>query len=268
MRKCHQHQSDAHVDLADRYWKTAMPVTGKTLVMIATYNEIENLPRLVSEIEAHLPAADVLIIDDNSPDGTGQWCDQQAAIDPRLKCLHRTGKLGLGSAIVEGMKFGIGQGYEFVITMDADFSHPPASLPALLAGMQQNGSAVDVMIGSRYIPGGGIEGWSLKRHIMSRCINLYTRWMLWIGARDCSGGFRCYRTSKLAEIDLNSLYSKGYSFQEEMLWRAKKSGCRIAETPIIFVNRREGDSKINMGEARQAVWILSRLCLDNLVGRR
>src|SRR3990172_3646717 len=146
-----------------------------TLVMLATYNEIENLPCLVDEIEAVAPDADVLVIDDNSPDGTGKWCDQRAATDPRVHCLHRAGKLGLGTATMAGLRYAIEHGYKYVLNMDADFSHHPRYLPALLAGMERpDGSpAADVMIGSRYGPGGGVEGWPWKRHLMSRGVNVY-----------------------------------------------------------------------------------------------
>ncbi len=197
-----------------------MSAPAKTLITIATYNEIENLPLLVEEIQRCAPEADILVIDDNSPDGTGQWCDRKAAADPRVRCLHRPGKLGVGTAIVAGMKYAIGRGYRYVLNLDADFSHPPKYLPALLAGMEPaDGPPVDVMIGSRYIPGGGVEGWPLKRRLMSRSVNLYARCLLGLKPKDCSGGYRCYRTEALARLDLDALHSHGYSFQEEILWR-------------------------------------------------
>ena len=177
---------------------------GKTLVVVATYNEIENLPPLVDEIFRYLPAADLLVVDDNSPDGTGRWCDDRAAEDPRLHCLHRAGKLGLGTAVIAAMKYALANGYGYVLTMDADFSHPPKCLPAMIAGMNpENGSSVDVMIGSRYIPGGGVEGWPLKRHFMSRGVNFYARWFLGLKPKDCSGNYRCYRTEILAKLDFD-----------------------------------------------------------------
>ncbi len=170
----------------------------KTLITVATYNEMENLPRLVEEIFRFAPEADLLVIDDNSPDGTGHWCDQKAAEDPRVHCLHRPGKLGLGTAILAGMKYAVEHGYKYVLNMDADFSHQPRYLPELLAGMDPpGGPPVDVMIGSRYVPGGGVEGWPLRRHLMSRGVNFYARWLLGLEPKDCSGGFRCYRTSRL-----------------------------------------------------------------------
>jgi dolichol-phosphate mannosyltransferase len=237
-------------------------------VTVATYNEIDNLPGLVDAIFAVLPEAELLVIDDNSPDGTGRWCGEKAADDPRLHCLHREGKLGLGTAIVAGMRYAIEHGYRYVLNMDADFSHPPRYLPDLVGGMDPpDGPAVDVMIGSRYVPGGGVEGWPWRRHFMSQGVNLYARWLLGLKPKDCSGGFRCYRTERLARLDLDSIRSRGYSFQEEILWRLKRLGARFGETPIVFVDRTEGQSKINNREAVAALWIIFALGLRNLLGR-
>jgi dolichol-phosphate mannosyltransferase len=230
-----------------------------TLITIATYNEIENLPRLVEEIFRHAPGADVLVIDDASPDGTGRWCDEKAHSDPRLHCLHREGKLGLGTATVAAMKYGIEHGYEFVLNMDADFSHDPRYIPALLAAMEDTREPADVAIGSRYVPGGGVEGWPLRRHFMSRGVNWYARMALRLPVRDCSGAFRCYRTSLLRRIPFDQIISRGYSFQEEILWHLKRVGARFREVPIIFKDRERGQSKINSGEARKALAILFRL---------
>jgi dolichol-phosphate mannosyltransferase len=239
-----------------------------TLVTVATYNEMENLPRLADEIFRHAPDAHLLVIDDNSPDGTGRWCDERAAADPRVRCLHREGKLGLGSAIVAGMRYGIEHGYRHVLNMDADFSHDPKYLPDLIGGMDRDGQAIhDVMIGSRYVPGGRIEGWPLKRHLMSRGVNLYSRLLLGLKPRDCSGGYRCYRTALLARLDFAAIRSRGYSFQEEVLWRLKRLGARIGETPITFADRVRGQSKIHSGEAAAAVRIILGLGWENLRGR-
>jgi dolichol-phosphate mannosyltransferase len=239
----------------------------KTLVMTATYNEIENLPRLVEEVFRAVPQVDLLVIDDNSPDGTGQWCDRQAAIDPRLNCLHRSGKLGLGTAIIAGMKYAIEHGYKYVLNMDADFSHHPRYLPAMIAGMDPPGGApIDVTIGSRYIPGGGVEGWPLKRRLMSKGVNLYARSLLWLRPKDCSGGYRCYRTATLEKLKFDRIRSRGYSFQEEILWMLRRAGARFAETPIVFADRVKGSSKINSKEAVNALRIIFQLGLQNLVG--
>jgi dolichol-phosphate mannosyltransferase len=238
----------------------------KTLVMTATYNEIENLPGLVEEVFRFAPEVDLLVIDDNSPDGTGAWCDRQAAGDPRLHCLHREGKLGLGTAIVAGMRYAIERGYKYVLNMDADFSHHPRYLPAMIAGMEPpGGEPVDVVIGSRYVPGGGVEGWPLKRHLMSRGVNLYARWLLWLKPKDCSGGYRSYRTATLAKLDLDRIRSRGYSFQEEILWMLRRVGARFGETPIVFADREKGSSKINSKEAVNALRIILRLGVQNVL---
>jgi dolichol-phosphate mannosyltransferase len=242
------------------------PNADKTLVMTATYNEIENLPRLVEEVFRFAPEVEMLVIDDNSPDGTGAWCDRQAAAEPRLHCLHRAGKLGLGTAIVAGMRYAIEHGYKYVLNMDADFSHHPRYLPAMIAGMEPpGGEPVDVVIGSRYVPGGGVEGWPLKRHLMSRGVNLYARWLLWLAPKDCSGGYRCYRTATLARVDLDRIRSRGYSFQEEILWMLRRVGARFGETPIIFADREKGSSKINSKEAVNALRIIFRLGVQNVL---
>jgi len=238
-----------------------------TLVTLATYNEIENLPRLVDEILAVAPEVDILVIDDNSPDGTGRWCDERASVDPRVRCLHRAGKLGLGTATIAGMKYAIEHGYSFVLNMDADFSHHPRHVPALLAGMLPDGAAaVDVMIGSRYVAGGAIEGWPLKRHVMSRSVNVLARWLLGLRARDCSGAFRCYRVALLQEIDFAAVRSRGYSFQEEILWHLKRLGARFGETPITFADRTRGSSKIDSREAVAALKVLLALGARNWLG--
>jgi len=240
----------------------------KTLVTVATYNEMENLPSLVEEIFRVAPEVEILVIDDNSPDGTGQWCDEQGAKDPRLHCLHREGKLGLGTATIAGMRYGIEHGYRYVLNMDADFSHQPKYLPDLLRGMDpQDGPAVDVMIGSRYVGGGGVEGWSLWRHFMSRGVNFYARWLLGLKPKDCSGAFRCYRTELLAKIDFDAVRSRGYSFQEEILWLLRRLGARFNEAPIIFIDRQRGASKIDSREALAALRIIMSLGLRNLLRR-
>jgi len=245
-----------------------MPEGTTTLITVATYNEMENLPELVEQIFRVAPDAHLLVIDDNSPDGTGGWCEEKSREDDRLRCLHREGKLGLGSAVLAGMKHAIEHGYRYVLNMDADFSHHPKYLPALLGGMDPaEGPAVDVMIGSRYVPGGGVEGWGPKRHVMSRGVNLYARWLLGLKPRDCSGAFRCYRTKLLRRLDFGAVKSRGYSFQEEILWRLKRSGARFGETPIVFVDRQRGASKINMKEAAAALWIICVLGLRNWLRR-
>lgn len=243
----------------------------RTLVTVATYNEIDNLPRLVDEILAALPATDVLVVDDNSPDGTGKWCDERGASDPRVRCLHREGKLGLGTATIAAMRYAIEHDYEVMINLDADFSHPPRYLPALVAGLCPAATApppepCDVMIGSRYVAGGAIEGWPWKRHVMSRGVNCYARTMLGLSTRDCSGAFRAYRVELLKRLDFAAIRSRGYSFQEEILWQLKRLGARFGEIPITFVERQAGVSKINMSEAFAALGVIARLGVKNYLG--
>ncbi len=236
--------------------------TSRLLITVATYNEIENLPELVAQILEQVPSADLLVIDDNSPDGTGKWCDEYAKRDPRLHCLHRSGKLGLGTATVAGMKHAIEHGYELLINMDADFSHHPRYLPAMLEAAQD----ADVVIGSRYVAGGGVKDWPLKRRLMSKAVNFYARWMLGLTPNDCSGAFRCIRIERLAKVDLNNIRSRGYSFQEEILWLLKRAGATFAEVPILFEDRLRGVTKINSKEAWAALRIILRLGITQWTG--
>ena len=237
----------------------------RLLISLATYNEVGNLEPLVEEIRGFAPGGDILVIDDNSPDGTGKLADELAARLPGVHVLHRPGKMGLGTATVAAMRFAIENGYDYLLNLDADFSHPPRYIPALLAGMDEH----DVMIGSRYIPGGGVEGgFNLKRKFMSTGINWYARLLLGLRTRDNSGSFRCYRVSKLAEIDLDRIHSRGYSYLEEILYRCRQVGCRMGETPILFENRRAGVSKINMREAVEALWVILKLGVERLVESR
>jgi dolichol-phosphate mannosyltransferase len=232
----------------------------RLLVMLCTYNERENIGRLIPEIHLHAPDADVLVIDDDSPDGTGELANAMSREDSRVRVLHRPKKGGLGAATLAGFRQAIEQGYDYVINMDADFSHPPSAIPALRAGMDR----ADVCIGSRYIASGGIRGWGWIRHFMSRGVNWYSRLLLRLRTRDNSGSYRCYRISKLAELDLDRVRCKGYAFQEEILYRCRRLGCRFEETPIIFEDRRYGTSKINAKEVITALWGIFRLGLENL----
>jgi dolichol-phosphate mannosyltransferase len=235
-------------------------MTARVLVSLATYNERENLPALYAEISRQVPDADVLVIDDNSPDGTGKWCDEQAAFEPRLKCIHRAGKMGLGTATIAAMQYAMDHGYDYLVNLDADFSHPPRYIPTLLSKMESfAGGPRDVMIGSRYVAGGKIEGWPWRRHAMSKLVNCYARTLLKLPVSDCSGAFRCYRVAKLREIDFAKIRSSGYSFQEEILWHLNRAGAQFGETPITFVERQHGQSKINLREAWLALAVIFRL---------
>jgi dolichol-phosphate mannosyltransferase len=230
----------------------------RTLVALATYNEIENLPGLVEEILRVLPDADVLVVDDNSPDGTGRWCDQQAAIEPRLKCIHRAGKLGLGTALLEAARRAMDGGYEILVTLDADWSHDPSHLPDLVAALDET----DVAIGSRYCSNGVIEGWPITRRIMSKGVNRLTRLLLRLPIRDASGNFRAYRTAKLRDAHLDEIRATGYSFQEELAWRLHQAGALFVEVPITFRDRRAGASKVSLNEAWGKLSTLVRLALS------
>lgn len=238
----------------------------RTLVVVATYNEIENLPRLVEQILDIAPDVDLLVIDDNSPDGTGKWCETHALNEPRLTCRHRPRKLGLGTATLAGFREAIDQGYDFVLTMDADFSHDPKYLPAIRECVDATDQAIDVAIGSRYVPGGGIEGWPLHRRIMSRIVNTYARLLLGLSVNDCSGAFRCYRCETLKQIDFSQVRSRGYSYLEEILWLLKRRRARFGEVPIVFVDRVLGQTKINWREAVAAIVIIGGLGVRNLLG--
>ncbi|HMP02014.1 MAG TPA: polyprenol monophosphomannose synthase [Gemmatales bacterium] len=228
------------------------PHPPRWLVGTATYNEAENLPRLVSAVRTAMPAADLLVIDDASPDGTGALADALAAADPQIKVLHRSGKLGLGTAILTGMSYATAHEYDFFINLDADFSHDPKYLPA----MADRAAAADVVIGSRYIPGGGVRNWPWSRYLISRLVNVLCRVLLGLPANDVSGGYRCYRTDLLRRLRLVDLRSRGYSFQEEMLYRCKQAGAGIREVPIVFVDRDRGQSKVNVHEMVRSLAVL------------
>ncbi len=237
--------------------------TPRLLVSLATYNEAGNLRPLVETIHQYAPHAEVLVIDDASPDGTGQIADALHAEGRVAHVIHRAGKLGLGTAVLAAMRYAIAERFDFLINLDADFSHPPRFIPALLAGMDRN----DVMIGSRYVPGGGVEGqFGLKRKFMSTGINLYARLLLGLSTKDNSGSYRCYRVSKLARIDLDRVRSRGYSFMEEVLYHCRQVGCKMGETPILFENRRSGTSKINQMEALKALAVIARIGVERLAG--
>jgi dolichol-phosphate mannosyltransferase len=234
----------------------------RLLVCLATYNERDNLPDLIEAISRFAPGAEILVVDDNSPDGTGELAEQLGQRDSRIHVLHRPGKLGLGTAILAGMRFAIEHRFDLFLNLDADFSHPPRYLPALLAGMERH----DVMIGSRYIAGGGSENWPWQRRFISRAINWFVRLFLRLPVADASGAFRCYRVSKLREANLERVRSRGYSFQQEILFRCFQAGCRIGETPIVFENRKAGRSKVSFGESMRSLGMLSWLGLRATLG--
>ncbi len=212
-----------------------------TLIIIPTYNELENLRPLLKEIFSNAPDTDILIVDDNSPDGTGQLADEIHTENPRVKVLHRAGKLGLGTAYIAGFKYAVEHNYDAAFEMDADFSHDPRYLPDFLKAIQH----ADLVIGSRYVPGGNTPNWSPVRRMISGCGNVFARFMLHIPVHDCTAGFRCYRREVLESIDLDTIRSQGYAFQVELAYRVMRQGFKIVETPIVFMDRRVGKSKMS-----------------------
>jgi len=230
------------------------------LIVLATYNEIDNLPSLVAQLESLLPTAQILVIDDASPDGTGKWCDDARGKHPRLSVIHRERKLGLGSAAILGFQRAIDDGFPLVATMDADFSHAPNQLIDLLKRIEQPAELdIGVVIGSRYIDGGGIEGWPLFRRIVSRCVNRYARLMLRLRTQDNSGAFRVYRTAALKKIDVTTVRSSGYGYLEEVLWRLSAAGVEMAEVPIIFRDREHGKSKTSLIAGINVFWQITKM---------
>lgn len=213
----------------------------KTIIIIPTYNELDNLRPLLESIFSYAPETDILIVDDNSPDGTGKLADQIHDEDPRVHVMHRAGKLGLGTAYIAGFKYAINHGYDAAFEMDADFSHDPRYLPDFLQAIQD----ADLVIGSRYIAGGDTPNWSLLRRIISGGGNIFARFMLNMPVHDCTAGYRCYRRRVLENIDLDSVSSQGYAFQVEMAYRVLRQGFKIVETPIVFMDRRVGKSKMS-----------------------
>ncbi len=225
----------------------------RALVCLPTYDERENLAPILAAIRAAAPQVDVLVIDDASPDGTGALADEIAARDRRVSVLHRAGKQGLGRAYLAGFAWALERGYGLVLEMDADFSHDPRYLPVLLARAED----ADVVLGSRYVAGGGTTNWGLGRRLVSRGGSLYARAILGVGTRDLTGGFKCFRREVLEAIDLASVECSGYAFQIELTYRALLRGFRVVEVPIVFAERRVGRSKMSRGivlEAMRKVW--------------
>jgi dolichol-phosphate mannosyltransferase len=223
---------------------------GRVLVQTATYNERGTIAALIEAVLAAVPDAQMLVIDDASPDGTGEIVLEIAARDPRVHLLGRRGRRGLGSAILEGLELARARGFEISVCMDADFSHDPADIPRLVAALDPPGSAArDIAIGSRRVPGGRTVGWPLSRHVASWLVCWFTRWVLWVPARDSSGGFRAVRLSLLDRLSTAGI-AEGYAFQEDFLWRACRAGGRIVEVPIVFTDREIGFSKVN----REEIW--------------
>jgi dolichol-phosphate mannosyltransferase len=224
----------------------ADPDYGRVLVIIPTYNESENIDTIVGRLRRSVPAAEVLVADDNSPDGTGLMADALAARDPHVHVLHRLGKEGLGAAYLAGFQWGLERGYDVLIEMDADGSHQPEQLPKLLAALgPKNARLADLVLGSRWVRGGRVVNWPKSREVLSRGGNLWTRMALGVPLKDATGGFRVFDRATLLSIDLDDVASAGYCFQVDLVWRAMKKGLRVVEVPITFVERQYGDSKMS-----------------------
>jgi dolichol-phosphate mannosyltransferase len=243
-------------------------MSGRVLVVVPTYNEIENLERIVERVHAATPDACVLVVDDASPDGTGALADKLAADDPRVHVLHRDGKAGLGPAYVAGFRWGRAHDFDVLVEMDADGSHAPEQLPLLLDALAD----ADLALGSRYLPGGEVRDWPVYRLALSRGGNLYTRWALRLPLTDATGGYRAVRGDLVDRLPFEEVASQGYCFQVDWAWRASRAGARIAEVPITFTERAFGRSKMSssiVAEAlvRVTVWALRDRLADLLPGR-
>lgn len=229
---------------------------GGTLIATPTYNERDNLEELLERVFDALPDANALIVDDASPDGTGELADQLAERDERVHVLHRHAKLGLGSAYLDAFRWGLERGYERFFEIDTDLSHDPAYLPALMQALDRD---ADVVLGSRNIPGGGVEGWGPGRHLLSKGGSLYSRLILGLDIADLTTGYKGFRREVLEAIDLDAVRSEGYSFQIELTYRAALRGFRIAEVPIVFIDRRVGQSKMSRRIFAEAIIMVPRL---------
>jgi dolichol-phosphate mannosyltransferase len=239
-------------------------VPDRALVIVPTYNERENILKLIDAVLAQSPTIDVLVVDDGSPDGTGALVDERAASDGRVHALHRERKLGLGTAYVAGFRWALERDYEFIFEMDADFSHDPQHLPQFLESIE----GADLVLGSRYRDRKvTVVNWPIGRLMLSYFANVYARFVTGLSVFDATGGFKCFRRKVLQAIDLNDVRSNGYAFQIEMSFRAWKKGFRIVEIPIVFVDRTEGSSKMSKKIVREAVWMVWRLRWWAITGR-
>ena len=236
----------------------------RALVIIPTFNESENLPRLVPSVLSRDERLEILVVDDNSPDGTGRLAEEIAAAEPRVHVIHRSGKLGLGTAYIAGFKWGIERKYDILFEMDADFSHDPAHLPQFLEAVQE----YDLVLGSRYLHGRvTVVNWPMGRLLLSYFANSYARWVTGLPIADATGGFKCFRRQVLEAIELDRVESNGYAFQIEMSFRAWKKGFRLGEIPIMFVDRDLGESKMSKSIVREAIWRVWRLRILALFGK-
>ena len=243
--------------------ETSQSTNGRTLVIVPTYNERDNVADAIRRALAESPLIDVLVVDDNSPDGTGDVVAEMAMNNSRIRLLRRRGKLGLGTAYLEGFRLALADGYSLIMEMDADLSHDPAEIPNFLTAIRD----ADLVIGSRYIKGVNVVNWPLSRLVLSYFASVYTRFLTGIPIRDTTSGFKCFRREVLEAVDLESVRSGGYAFQVEMNWRAWMEGFRLKEIPIVFVDRTVGRSKMSREIVREAVVIVWKLCLTGLFRR-
>ena len=236
---------------------------GSILVIIPTYNEREALPAILTRVRAAVPEAHILVADDNSPDGTGAIADEWVAKDPHVHVMHRLGKEGLGAAYLAGFAWGLQQGYDVLVEMDADGSHQPEQLPRLLDELRR----ADLVLGSRWIPGGATQNWSKSRQILSQGGNYYTRAMLGMPVHDATGGYRAFKASTLRALDLHEVASQGYCFQVDLAWRAFQRGLTVREVPITFVEREAGTSKMSKKIVAEALWRVTIWGVDDKLMR-
>ena len=231
----------------------------KTLVIIPTYNERENIERIIPAVLKQSEAVEILVVDDGSPDGTGKIADDISAFNPRIHVMHRKGKLGLGTAYVAGFKWGLERGYDLLMEMDADFSHDPNEIPNFIRAAQE----YDLVLGTRYKGGVRVVDWPMSRLLLSTTAAKYVRLITGLPVTDPTGGYKCFRPEVLKAINLDVIGSNGYSFQIEMSYKAWMKGFRIGELPIIFVDRRQGESKISTGIVSEAMWVVWKLAAAN-----
>ncbi len=235
----------------------------KIMVVVPTYNERQNVQELIPKVLSQLPGIEMLIVDDASPDGTGGYVDSVAAGEPRVHTIHRPGKMGLGSAYVEGFKYALDAGADLIVQMDADFSHDPDVIPELVKRCDE----YDVVLGSRYITGANVVNWPLRRLFLSYFANVYTHIVTGLPLRDSTGGFKCFKRKVIAALDLDAIRSDGYSFQIEVNFRCWRKGFSIIEIPIVFVDRHSGTSKMSRRIVWEAMWLVWRLRLERILRR-
>jgi dolichol-phosphate mannosyltransferase len=235
----------------------------KTLVIIPTYNEKENINKIIPLVLEQDQDIEVLVVDDNSPDGTGKLVEEIQSSNPRIKLIRREKKSGLGTAYLAGFKYALENGYNYIFEMDSDFSHDPSYIPDFLKAIEDS----DLVLGSRYIKGVNVVNWPITRLLLSFYANVYARWVTGLPVKDSTGGFKCFKREVLEKIGLDNIHSNGYAFQIEMSFRAWRKGFRIKEIPIIFVDRRAGESKMSKKIVREAIWMVWKLRILSILGR-